>query len=290
MTNPASRWVAADYAANAGFVPALGAPVLDLLAPRAGERILDLGCGDGVLTRRIVAAGADVVGVDASDTLIAAARDAGIEARLMDGERLALDAEFDAAFSNAALHWMLDAAAVAAGVFRALKPNARLVGEMGGYGNIATLRAALYAELEARGHALPDGAPQWYPTPEAFAALPAGAGAVTARPPPPALVGPVTAGAVKSMSCCGPSTPTARRIVASRSRTAGTACAVAADCAEAVRIVSIASSSFLTPSTRFLRSSARRSISVFTATSASATDLNPRPCSRTDQVLFGSNS
>ena len=178
MTNPASRWVAADYAANAGFVPALGAPVLDLLAPRAGERILDLGCGDGVLTRRIVAAGADVVGVDASDTLIAAARDAGIEARLMDGERLALDAEFDAAFSNAALHWMLDAAAVAAGVFRALKPNARLVGEMGGYGNIATLRAALYAELEARGHALPDGAPQWYPTPEAFAAIYAAAGFV----------------------------------------------------------------------------------------------------------------
>ncbi len=175
-TNPTSRWVAADYATHAGFVPALGAPVLALLAPQPGERILDLGCGDGVLTRRIVAAGAEVVGVDASDTLIAAARAAGIDARLMDGERLTFDAEFDAAFSNAALHWMLDGAAVAAGVFRALKPGARFVGEMGGHGNIATLRAALYDELVARGYSLPAADPQWYPTPEAFAAIYASVG------------------------------------------------------------------------------------------------------------------
>ncbi|TVV73780.1 class I SAM-dependent methyltransferase [Sphingomonas solaris] len=177
-TNPTSRWVAADYAGNAAFVPALGAPVLDLLAPQPGERILDLGCGDGVLTARIAEAGAEVVGVDASDTLIAAARDKGLDARLMDGEALTFEAEFDAAFSNAALHWMLDGAAVAAGVFRALKPGARFVGEMGGDGNIATLRAALYAELEARGYALPDGAPQWYPTPAAFTAIYAAAGFV----------------------------------------------------------------------------------------------------------------
>ncbi len=174
--NPASRWVAADYAANAGFVPALGAPVLELLAPQPGERILDLGCGDGVLTRRIVAAGAEVVGVDASDTLIAAARAAGIDARLMNGEALAFDAEFDAAFSNAALHWMLDGAAVAAGVYRALKPGARFVGEMGGHGNIATLRGALREELDARGYPVPAADPQWYPTPGAFAALYAEAG------------------------------------------------------------------------------------------------------------------
>ena len=88
MTNPASRWVATDYATNAGFVPALGAPVLDLLAPRVGERILDLGCGDGVLTKRIVGAGAEVVGVDTSESLLAAARAAGLDARAMSGERL----------------------------------------------------------------------------------------------------------------------------------------------------------------------------------------------------------
>ena len=176
MNNPASRWVAADYATNAGFVPALGAPVLDLLAPRPGERILDLGCGDGVLTKRIAEAGATVVGVDASDTLLAAARAAGLDARLMNGEALAFDAEFDAAFSNAALHWMLDGAAVAAGVYRALKPGGRFVGEMGGHGNIATLRAALHEELVARGYDLPAADPQWYPTPDAFTAIYAAAG------------------------------------------------------------------------------------------------------------------
>lgn len=175
-TNPTSRWVAADYAANAGFVPALGAPVLDLLAPQAGERILDLGCGDGVLTARIAEAGAQVVGVDASDTLIAAARAQGLDARLMDGQALAFDAEFDAAFSNAALHWMLDGAAVARGVFAALKPGARFVGEMGGDGNIATLRAALYAELSARGYFAPAADPQWYPTLAAFTEIYAAAG------------------------------------------------------------------------------------------------------------------
>jgi SAM-dependent methyltransferase len=150
--------------------------VLDLLAPRAGERILDLGCGDGVLTRRIAESGAEVVGVDTSESLLAAAREAGLDARAMSGEALAFDAEYDAVFSNAALHWMLDGAAVAAGVFRALKPGGRFVGEMGGHGNIASLRAALRAELDARGYPLPAADPQWYPTPEEFTATYAAAG------------------------------------------------------------------------------------------------------------------
>ena len=174
--NPASRWEPGDYARNAAFVPALGAPVLALLDPKPGERILDLGCGDGVLTEKIVAAGADVVGVDASDTMVAAAVARGLDARVMDGERLAFDAAFDAAFSNAALHWMLDGKAVAAGLFRALKPGARFVGEMGGHGNVALLRAGLRAELTAQGYPVPDADPQWYPTIEAFTAIYAAAG------------------------------------------------------------------------------------------------------------------
>jgi 2-polyprenyl-3-methyl-5-hydroxy-6-metoxy-1,4-benzoquinol methylase len=62
------RWSAERYAETAHFVPALGAPVLDLLAPSQGEHILDLGCGDGVLTEKIVAAGAAVIAVDAGPT------------------------------------------------------------------------------------------------------------------------------------------------------------------------------------------------------------------------------
>jgi len=176
--NPASRWSPTDYAANAAFVPALGAPVLALLDPRPGERILDLGCGDGVLTELIVAAGAAVVGVDASADMIEAARARGLDVRVADGQALAFDGEFDAVFSNAALHWMLDAEAVACGVFRALRPGGRFVGEMGGEGNIATLRAGIRAELTKRGYALPANDPQFYASVDQFARIYGDAGFV----------------------------------------------------------------------------------------------------------------
>src|SRR4029077_20236142 len=124
------EWSARRYAETAHFVPALGAPVLELLAPSAGERILDLGCGDGVLTEKIAAAGAAVVAVDAAPDMVAAARARGIDARIMPGQYLTFDGEFDAVFSNAALHWMRPPEAVLAGVRRALRPGGRFVGEM----------------------------------------------------------------------------------------------------------------------------------------------------------------
>jgi trans-aconitate methyltransferase len=175
--NTTSRWNAGDYSKNAAFVPALGAPVVELLAPQPGERILDLGAGDGALTVKLVDAGATVVAVDASPEMIAAAQARGLDAHVVDGQRLAFGPEFDAVFSNAALHWMLDPAAVATGAFAALKPGGRFVGEMGGAGNIATLRAALHAELATRGY--PSGSdPQWYAAPEEFTAIYAAAGFV----------------------------------------------------------------------------------------------------------------
>lgn len=174
--NEASVWNAADYASKAAFVPALGKPVVDLLAPVAGERILDLGCGDGVLTQALVAAGASVLGVDASAEMLDAARARGLDVALADGQALAFDAEFDAVFSNAALHWMLDPDAVARGVFAALKPGGRFVGEMGGSGNVAILRAGIRAELVARGYPVMADDPQWYAGPEEFTAIYAAAG------------------------------------------------------------------------------------------------------------------
>lgn len=178
MTGPnaASRWDVGDYARNAGFVPALGMPVVELLAPKQGEHILDLGCGDGVLTEKLAQAGAEVIGIDASAEMVAAANARGLDARVADGEALDFAETFDAVFSNAALHWMLDGAAVAAGVYRALRPGGRFVGEMGGHDNVSVLRRALRAELEARGYDLPAVDPQWYPTPEAFSAIYAAAG------------------------------------------------------------------------------------------------------------------
>ena len=183
-------WNAADYAVNAGFVPALGSAALDLLAPKPGEAILDLGCGDGVLTKRIAEAGADVLGVDPSEAMLAAARALGLQVQVADGQALPFDSRFDAVFSNAALHWMPNQPAVAAGVFRALKPGGRYVGECGGFMNIAAIRTALRSVLKAHGYSPESGGGQTYNTAEAFTAIQQAAGFVDveakiiARPTP----------------------------------------------------------------------------------------------------------
>lgn len=165
----AQTWAAERYARNAHFVPALGQPVLELLKPQPGERILDLGCGDGVLTEKITAAGAAVVAVDAAGDMVAAAQRRGLDARVMDGARLTFDAEFDAVFSNAALHWMKDDPdAVIAGVTRALKPGGRFVGEMGGHGCVAAITVALVAVLGRHGVDGRAVIPWYFPTVEDY--------------------------------------------------------------------------------------------------------------------------
>lgn len=146
------QWNAAAYADNAHFVPALGQPVLDLLQPQSGERILDLGCGDGALTEKLVALGAQVVGVDSSADMIGAALHRGIDARIMDARALVFRNEFDAVFSNAVLHWVKDDPdAAIAGAFRVLKTGGRFVGELGGHGCVGAITVALVATLERRG-------------------------------------------------------------------------------------------------------------------------------------------
>jgi SAM-dependent methyltransferase len=167
---PSQKWDAHGYAENARFVADLGMPVVDLLAPRPGERILDLGCGDGALTEKLAAAGCDVVGADASAELVQAARARGLDARLVNGEALEFDGEFDAVFSNAALHWMLQPDAVIDGVRRALKRGGRFVGEFGGAGNVATIASALEAALDRRGLDGKAANPWYFPSAEDYAA------------------------------------------------------------------------------------------------------------------------
>ena len=162
------HWDPDRYARNAGFVAELGAPLIDLLAPVAGERVLDLGCGDGVLTERLAALGLEVLGVDASAEQVAAARKRGLDARQVDGEALPFEAEFDAVFSNAALHWMRDPDAVIAGVGRALKPGGRFVGEFGGAGNVRQIIEAVLAALARRGIDGEAVNPWYFPSPEAY--------------------------------------------------------------------------------------------------------------------------
>ena len=148
MPEQTDHWSADRYEANARFVSDLGAGVLDWLSPRRGERILDLGCGDGALTLKLIEAGAEVIGTDFSADMVSGAVARGVNAHVADGHALDFNAEFDAVFTNAALHWMTRPDDVIAGVARALKPGRRFVGEFGGHGNVAAIRVALSAAIE----------------------------------------------------------------------------------------------------------------------------------------------
>jgi trans-aconitate methyltransferase len=146
--------------------------VLDLLQPLPGERILDLGCGDGALTQKLVATGADVVGVDSSADMVAAALQRGVDARVMDATKLSFAQEFDAVFSNAVLHWIKDDPdAAIASAYRALRRPGRFVGEMGGHGCVAAIHIALMVGVERRGIQNAASICPWYfPTVDDYAA------------------------------------------------------------------------------------------------------------------------
>jgi SAM-dependent methyltransferase len=164
-------WSAGTYDTHARFVSELAGGVVEWLALKPGERILDLGCGDGVLTAELKDAGADVTGVDSSPDFIASCTAKGLDARLMDGQSLTFSHEFDAVFSNAALHWMTNAEGVVQGVARALKPGGRFVAEFGGHGNVAAIVTAMQAVGRRRGGDLSLAHPWYFPAPDVYRAL-----------------------------------------------------------------------------------------------------------------------
>ena len=190
------QWDPDTYARNARFVSDLGAGVLELLAPQPGERVLDLGCGDGALTEKLVAAGCRVMAIDSSVEQIGAARARGLDARRGRAETLPFNAEFDAVFSNAVLHWIPDAGAVIAAGHRARKPGGRFAAEFGGAGCVETVRLALIDAANRRGL---DGAaldPWFFPTDARYRTLLEAQGftvrAMTLFPRPTPLPGDIT--------------------------------------------------------------------------------------------------
>ena len=172
-------WDPGQYAKHCRFVSDLGGPVVELLAAKSGERILDLGCGDGVLSLKLAALGCDVTGVDSSAAQVEAARRLGLEARAGKGEEVgslfAADF-FDAVFSNAALHWMKAPDPVIAAVHQVLRRGGRFVGEMGGHRCVQTIRVALVAALDRRGIDGEARVPWYFPTPGDYATRLEGAG------------------------------------------------------------------------------------------------------------------
>ncbi len=163
-------WNADGYKKNARFVSDLATPVVELLDPLPGERILDLGCGDGVLTKKLQDMGCDVIGLDSSPSLAAAARKLGLRIVVMDAAAMTFRQEFDAVFSNAVLHWIRDADRLIDNVFDALRPNGRFVAECGGHKCNDTIVTALTAELLRRGYDGHLAVPWYFPTAEEYGA------------------------------------------------------------------------------------------------------------------------
>jgi trans-aconitate methyltransferase len=152
------KWDTELYEARHSFVWQFGAGLIEILNPQPGERILDVGCGPGQLTAKIAEAGAVVVGLDSSFDMIGQARQnfPKLSFVLENAASMRFDGEFDAVFSNAALHWVLDAQAAADAMCSALRVGGRLVAELGGKGNIQTIEQAIRATLRRHlGDSLP---------------------------------------------------------------------------------------------------------------------------------------
>lgn len=151
------RWDSSLYDGRHSFVWKQSADLIDMLDPKPGERVLDLGCGTGHLTAQLAGRGAAVIGLDASPSMVAQARQnfPRLKFVLADARQMKFDEPFDAVFSNAALHWMPEASRVIRSVAAALKPGGRFVFEMGALGNIAII-------LEALRKVLPAAKNPWY--------------------------------------------------------------------------------------------------------------------------------
>jgi trans-aconitate methyltransferase len=174
MQQPEKTWNTDLYEGKNAFVWKYGQGVIELLAPKAGERILDLGCGTAHLTNLIRETGAEAIGLDRSTSMITEARRRYPDLPLViaDGTCFAFRCPFDAVFSNAAIHWMRDQTAVARCIWEALVPGGRFVAEFGGKGNIQAIREAISAAVQDAGETVnAEPFARFYPTIGEYAAI-----------------------------------------------------------------------------------------------------------------------
>ena len=157
-------WNSALYEGSHAFVWQYGESLLELLVPKAGERILDLGCGTGQLTEKIAQSGAFVHGIDSSLSMISTARSnyPQLDFAVADARNFQVNEPLDAVFSNAVLHWIKEPDAVINCVAKALKPGGRFVAEFGGKGNVGAIVRALLSVLSEIGCEEPQALNPWY--------------------------------------------------------------------------------------------------------------------------------
>jgi trans-aconitate methyltransferase len=163
-TTDTQKWNSRLYDDKHAFVFKFGEDLVELLAPRPGERILDLGCGTGYLAHLIAERGAAVTGVDSSSDMIEKARSAypGLEFFRASATDLHFDQPFDAVFSNAVLHWVLDKEAAIDSIHRSLRSGGRFVMEMGGRHNVDGILIAVKKVLTRHGYEDHAAKQLWY--------------------------------------------------------------------------------------------------------------------------------
>jgi trans-aconitate methyltransferase len=168
-----AKWDAGLYDEKHSFVWKMAAGLLELLEAKAGERILDVGCGTGHLTAKIATNGAQVTGIDQSAEMIQEARAAypALRFEVMDARQLVFPEKFDAVFSNATLHWIKEPERAVQSIARVLRPSGRFVAEFGGKGNIAALVAAVQRAWPKAGLPQPVPNPWYYPSLAEYAGL-----------------------------------------------------------------------------------------------------------------------
>ncbi|BAY20303.1 type 11 methyltransferase [Calothrix sp. NIES-2100] len=161
---PTHNWNSGLYEDKHAFVWQYGEDLLQLLNPKAGELILDLGCGTGQLTEKIAQTGAQVMGIDSAATMIEKARQnyPQIEFDVADARNFQVEKPCDAVFSNAVLHWVKQAEQAIASIHQALKPGGRFVAEFGGKGNVGAIVTALENAIASMGIHQPQTLNPWY--------------------------------------------------------------------------------------------------------------------------------
>ncbi|MDN3549882.1 methyltransferase domain-containing protein [Mucilaginibacter aquaedulcis] len=160
----AMKWNADLYDEKHAFVFQYGEDVLELLDAKPGEYILDLGCGTGHLTKQIQDKGAIVKGTDLSPDMIAQAKEKypEVDFEIENAADFFTDKPYDAVFSNAALHWVLDQNGMMRSVYNSLKHGGRFVAEMGGKGNVGHLIESTQLVLQNHGYTEQADTKIWY--------------------------------------------------------------------------------------------------------------------------------
>ncbi|MEH7116989.1 methyltransferase domain-containing protein [Neobacillus vireti] len=153
MEKISNTWNANLYDSKHSFVSMYGESLIELLAPKKGERILDLGCGTGDLAKQLSDYGSEITGVDQSEKMIEQARRKYPEIKFIvqDATKLTFHREFDAVFSNAALHWIKQPMQTLTCIYNSLKQGGRFVAEFGGKGNVKAISDAVIYQIEEEG-------------------------------------------------------------------------------------------------------------------------------------------